>query len=99
VIRFCHVSTPAHSSAFSASATMLRAHSALAAIAAYDGKQQPDGCCVMRSGHPPTLLATDAVPPFVQCRTASAGRLHPIGDLVHEFQAADRVGVSPDLAR
>ena len=33
VIRFCQVSTPAHSSALIASATVLRAHSALAAIA------------------------------------------------------------------
>jgi site-specific recombinase XerD len=32
-MRFCQVSTPAHSSAFSASATVLRQHSALAAIA------------------------------------------------------------------
>ena len=40
-MRFCQVSTPAHSSAFSAWATVLRAHSALAAIASYDGKQRP----------------------------------------------------------
>ena len=32
VIRFCQVSTPAHSSTFSASATVLRAHSAFSAI-------------------------------------------------------------------
>ena len=41
-MRFCQVSTPAHSRAFSASATVLRAHSALVAIASYDGKQQPE---------------------------------------------------------
>ena len=41
VIRFCHVITPASSSTFSASATVLRAHPALSAIASYDGKHRP----------------------------------------------------------
>ena len=40
-MRCCHVITRASSSTFSASATVLRAHPALSAIASYEGKHRP----------------------------------------------------------